>query len=500
MNGQQVGLATRVRALVESALSVYTATPYEATVRDLLSRLDEPLRVAVAGKVKAGKSTLLNALVGESLAPTDAGECTRVVTWYRHGLTYKASFERRDGTVLPARFSRDNGSLEVFLDGNELADVRRIDVEWPTSTLQMMTLIDTPGIGSLTEEAGERTREFLSPSEEVHTPADAVLYLMRHMHHSDARFLESFHDDEAAKATPVNAIAVLSRADEIGGGQADSMRAAKRIAVRYRTDESVRRLCQTVVPVAGLLAQLGGTLTEQEFRSVAKLAALADDESDSLLVSADRFTRSASALALAPEEREYLIRRFGLYGLRLANALVRAGKATSARQLAEALRMRSGLDDLRRELTTHFAMRRDVLKARSTLLALGELTRRTSGNPGVAEVSEAVERVLAGAHELAELRLFTAVRSGAVQLDEDEAVEVERFATTMGSGPSERLALPADTPVRQLRAAALKAHSLWAVRAENPITPVAVVEAARIMQRSYESLIMELTEQAAVVG
>ena len=52
-------------------------------LRQQLGRLDEPLRVAIAGKVKAGKSTLLNALVGEQVAPTDAGECTRVVTWYR---------------------------------------------------------------------------------------------------------------------------------------------------------------------------------------------------------------------------------------------------------------------------------------------------------------------------------------------------------------------------------------------------------------------------------
>ncbi len=51
----------------------------------LAARLDEPLIVAIAGKVKAGKSTLLNSLVGEQLAPTDAGECTQIVTWYRNG-------------------------------------------------------------------------------------------------------------------------------------------------------------------------------------------------------------------------------------------------------------------------------------------------------------------------------------------------------------------------------------------------------------------------------
>ncbi len=44
----------------------------EASVGDI-GRLGEPLRVAIAGKVKAGKSTLLNALVGDELAPTDAG-------------------------------------------------------------------------------------------------------------------------------------------------------------------------------------------------------------------------------------------------------------------------------------------------------------------------------------------------------------------------------------------------------------------------------------------
>src|SRR3712207_7606830 len=49
------------------------------------ARLHGPLRLAIAGKVKAGKLTLLNALLGEELAPTDAGEGTKILTWYAEG-------------------------------------------------------------------------------------------------------------------------------------------------------------------------------------------------------------------------------------------------------------------------------------------------------------------------------------------------------------------------------------------------------------------------------
>ena len=79
----------------------------------VLDRLDEPLRVAIAGKVKAGKSTLLNALVGEELAPTDAGECTRIVTWYRDGITYRATLEPAAGRAPPGAASpRDGGAID----------------------------------------------------------------------------------------------------------------------------------------------------------------------------------------------------------------------------------------------------------------------------------------------------------------------------------------------------------------------------------------------------
>ena len=59
------GLAAATRRVLLLAIDAHRHDP--ATAQRLhaqLRRLDEPLRVAIAGKVKAGKSTLLNALVG----------------------------------------------------------------------------------------------------------------------------------------------------------------------------------------------------------------------------------------------------------------------------------------------------------------------------------------------------------------------------------------------------------------------------------------------------
>ena len=67
-------LLDAVRALVCRAGQVYEGGPATPELHAAATRLDEPLRVAIAGRIKAGKSTLLNALIGQELAATYAGE------------------------------------------------------------------------------------------------------------------------------------------------------------------------------------------------------------------------------------------------------------------------------------------------------------------------------------------------------------------------------------------------------------------------------------------
>lgn len=483
-------LTGRVRALVDQAHGTYAGhSKNEAVLAALQARLEEPLRVAIAGRVKSGKSTLLNALVGQPLAATDAAECTRVITWYRHGRQYKAYVQGRDADLEQVPLERTAEAVEVDLGGRDVDSLERIVIEWPASLLESMTLVDTPGLGSLSTEVSERAVEFLAPEDSA-SSADAVVYLARHLHGQDVRFLEAFHDEDAGKPNPVNAVGVLARADEIGGCRLDALDAAARVTDRYRSDQHVRRLCQTVVPVAGLLAQGSTLLSEAEFRALGRLAEVDDAAAEEVLVSTDRFAGRPAQVDLATEEREHLLDLLGLFGVRLARDLLRRGEVRSAPDLATALTRRSGLDDLRRVLATQFAGRAELLKARAALGVLHRVLRAEPPSDG-GVLAGAVEEVEASAHELAELRLLVALRSGGVQLHEDEAAEVERLVERSALPAPERLGLEPEADLAQVQQAVTAAVDRWRRRAEHPMAPPEVVAAAQVVQRSYEGMLLE---------
>ncbi len=475
--------------MLTDAERVFGGLPEADRLAQVKERLDGPLRVAIAGKVKAGKSTLLNALVGERLAPTDTGECTKIVTWYRDGHTYQVMLHPTDGGApTQARFHRDDGAIEVDLAGADATDFDRIDVSWPSSSLRTMTLIDTPGVGSLSDGVANKAFEFLDP-EEDETPADAVLYLMKHIHASDLNLLEAFHDNTVSQPNPVNAVAVLSRADEIGAGRLDSMASAHKIATRYGEDGRLRRLVQMVVPVAGLLAETGETLTEWEFKSLRQLADFPSDELEPYLLSADRFVEARPETPLTSLEREQLLGRFGLFGVRLSLALLGRNVCESSAELSEELIARSGLNDLQTVLSTLFMDRAEVLKARSALLAIEHLCTEHPEVDGVSTLLAGIEQIMAGAHPFNELTTMAAVRSGWVKGRAADLKDVEQLLGSGGAAPWQRLGLEEGASQDEIRTASIEALSRWQRKAENPLTSLDLVTAGRVVIRTLEGLI-----------
>jgi hypothetical protein len=468
-------LLDEVRVLLDRACAEITDPTLHARLAEARGRIDEPLRVAIAGKIKAGKSTLLNALVGEELAATDAGECTRIVTWYADGPTYAVTAHLRDGGAEARPFNRVAGAVQISL-GRPADEVDHLEVRVPSARLRQHTLIDTPGIASLSTDVSLRTMAFLESEGERAAQTDAVIYLLRHMHGSDVRFLESFHGDGLASGTPVNAVGVLSRADEIGGCRLDAMEAAARVAARYATDERLRRLCPVVVPVAGLLGAAGATLREDEYRILAAVASEPMSEVVELLLTADRFAASAPG-------RQRVLQRLGLFGVRLSVRLIRDATVRDSADLARALTEHSGIDKLREVFTAQFVGRSEVLKARSALAVLDECL-----GAGSALAADA-ERIRASAHEFVELRLLHLLRSGRLPGTDEQLAEMDLLLGGAGGAPHSRLGLPAEAPPARIASAAQAALARWQAVAEHPFSARELRTAARAAARTCEGLL-----------
>ena len=300
-----------------------------ATIVEIRNRLTEPLRVAIGGRLKAGKSTLVNVLVGEQIAPTDVGECTRLVTWYRFGDSERIEIERTDGPP-----------VEIPLVGRRLPEklgvpedqIERVTVWLRIPALHEMTIIDTPGLETLSEQYATNTRTFLGiddHSRRATTQADALIYLMPHPRETDEMTLEAFRDAfPSGTRTALNTVGVLSRIDTLSDDD-DPWPAARRQA--EKASRQLGPLLAAVVPVVGLLAETvgAGMFTESDAINVAKLAAADPVARARALIGLDQLLAfDGAALELA--DRERLARLLGLYGLRQAVGLVDVARRARA--------------------------------------------------------------------------------------------------------------------------------------------------------------------------
>ena len=137
-------------------------------------------RLAVLGQFKRGKSTLLNALLGDELLPTDILPVTAIPTYISaaEDIEVRVSF---GSEAKPVKFLPSSGQpLVAFLTeyvtekGNpqNQREVARVDVGHPAEILKHgIVLIDTPGIGSTHKHNTEVAYQVLPQ-------CDAALFLV----------------------------------------------------------------------------------------------------------------------------------------------------------------------------------------------------------------------------------------------------------------------------------------------------------------------------------
>jgi replication fork clamp-binding protein CrfC len=481
----------QVRAILGGTRRAYQGEPAYRERPDVFNELDriaarlnQPIRIALAGTLKAGKSTLVNALVGETIAPTDATEATRLVTWFRHGPTPKVTANHVGGRRSNVPIGRDRGLTFDFgrLDAHDIVD---LDVEWPAAELTDATIIDTPGTSSLSQDVSERTLRLLVPEDGV-PRVDAVVFLLRTLNAADIALLKQIGELVGGSSGALGVIGVASRADEIGAGRLDAMLSARDVAQRFTSELDRTGICQAVVPVSGLLALTARTLRQSEFTALEKLAAVDASELNKAMLSVDRFVRADSALPVDAQTRAQLLDRFGMFGIRISIAVLRSG-ITDSVSLADELLERSGLVSLRDVIDQQFAQRSELLKAHTALVSLRRCVERHPITATPYIIAD-IDPLLADTHAFEELRLLSQLRSRPTTLTEDEMVSLRRIIGGSGTDAASRLGLAPEALDDGPRAA-FAAAQRWRRRSEHPLNDPFTTRACRAAVRSAEALV-----------
>ena len=211
--------------MAEAFQAIGTLRSEEQELRDIAESVEQPFTLAVFGRMKTGKSSIINALVGRPLTITGVEEATATLNWILFGDDSQrdsAVVHWKDGRVEPVPLSRisewagkdpevlkrvrDTAFLQLFDDAPLLRDVH---------------IVDTPGTGSVAHDHEQVAREFLSPraaeeSEAVGKKADALLYVFSpEGRASDQDTLAEFRQTRLPGSDPYNSIGVLHLWDSL---------------------------------------------------------------------------------------------------------------------------------------------------------------------------------------------------------------------------------------------------------------------------------------------
>jgi small GTP-binding protein len=476
--------------ICDRALAELTAGPVRDGVADVRRRLGEPPRVAVVGRVSSGKSTLVNALLGLRIAPTAAGECTRVVTWIRYGDVDRATVRLRDGSELPLRLTPERALPERL--GVPAERVAGIEVSLYNAALERLTIVDTPGMESLSHETSERTYALMfGDSRRAASEVDALIHVLSgDMRADDTQVLERFRDMAGTfHPSAANAVAVLTKVDKLGRTREEMLEVAGRLVARF--ERELGSDVAAVVPVIGLLAEAAaaGRLSERHAQGLRRLAALEPDETRRAMRTARRHAQTGDA---DPETGAVLelLEMIDAYGVSAATEAVRRG-VTGARGLSEHLRELSGLVRLDTTLRERFAANGARLKAQGALHALARLqdpTDRRNAERLAAALRRSADAVAvhADARWMRALEVLSELNAGTLALPAPLGDDVRRVA--LGGAPAQRLGLDEHATAGTRRQAALAGVTRWRTFRHDGRRSPDEDRAAQVMTLAYSAL------------
>lgn len=516
-------LEKRVEAVFQFAFGCTTNRPALTKLHQKLIEcyqpLNQPMRLAIVGMIKAGKSTLMNALLGEEVVATGTVEATFNVNFLQYGEQPSLRVFYKDKRPPEPKSFAELKSITLRAEENRdyLLSIEYIEVSYPNSILKTLNLIDTPGLESHYKDDSDNTLSFLNLHGQELTritqaeasKADAVLYLFdKSIADSGLDTVAQFQGSVIGQANPINAIGVLTKVDSYWSDGDEPIAKGQAIVNRLQSEHSqLSDRFYTIRPVCGLLAFGTQTLTVEEFNTLTELAQLPQERFEKLVRNAERFSNKDYAdepTIPPPVKRKPLLSRIGQYGVWLACSLIRDGLVKTQEHLTSKLLDQSGILEVQHLIKSHFGNRASLIKLNTTLekvKAACFMERQHQKDVDyqlVIEIEKAFSELEAEEqHSFQELQILRLCYQKQLSFNEDEVKQLLNIVGENGGSIGERLGLSANSPNDQMRGVAKQQVQYWSQRANDVIaTDNHTLDAAGVLLHSYERILYNLQQRS----
>ena len=331
---------------------------------DLKNKLDMRFTVGIAGRMNAGKTTLVNTLTGTEL-PVAITKATATINWvvYNEKNLDKFSVNWCDGTTSELEMHEIKGwtgnAPEVAAN---VQKTKSLEFYSNTAFLCQVTIVDTPGLDDPKTKQTEKSDEFRIISRE----AAAIIYVMEYVQtRTDQDFLRHVaKETRLPGASPYNSIGVISKWDklDVEDPAAYIKKKCKSLREQCRKEGKVSEL----LPVNCLLynAAQSEDISDKDWDDVRKLAVESTDEDFRLLLNIDPNTLQTPAIKTPLElnRQKKLAKLIGWPVYRFAIKHARCRRSNSGTALRSEMLDASGIGELESVLHKRFFAHKSLLK------------------------------------------------------------------------------------------------------------------------------------------
>lgn len=313
--------------------------------------------MVAVGQFKRGKTSLINALIGEELLPVGVVPLTSIVTALSYGERLSLFVHYEDGREEKIARARLREFVTEAGNPHNEKHVAEVRIAYPSPWLQGgVRLVDTPGIGSVYEHNTDVARRFLPK-------ADAVLFLLS-VEQPASQSERNYLKEVARLAGRV--FVLVNKADLVGEGELRESIAFTRRALADALGGNVH-----LFPVSARLALEGQKQHSEELLRQSGLTA---------------FSQALRAF-LSSEKEEVFLRSVGRNVLRLLS------QARFEREL-ELKALSAPLQELEEKLRRFQARRQELLAARDEYVVLVKAEQKRLLREVVEQELEAFEAQL----------------------------------------------------------------------------------------------------------